>query len=126
MPGYVGNIEEFALHNNNFRQVVYTGVHTQLVVMSLNPNEDIGSEVHANVDQFFRLESGTLKIVMNGEEKTLTDGMAAIVPAGVIHNVINIGADVAKLYTLYSPPNHPDKTIHVTKAEADMAEVAEH
>lgn len=126
MVGYVGNIEEITLHNNNFRQVVYTGVHTQLVVMSLNPNEEIGSEVHANVDQFFRLESGTLKIVMDGEEKTLTDGMAAIVPAGVTHNVINIGANVAKLYTLYSPPNHPDMTIHATKAEAEAAEATGH
>lgn len=126
MAGYVGNIEEFAKQNNHFRQVVYTGVHTQLVVMSLQPGEDIGMEVHDTVDQFFRIESGTLKIVMNGEEHTLTDGMGAIVPAGVEHNVINVGQGVAKLYTLYSPPNHPDHTIHATKAEAMAAEAAEH
>lgn len=126
MAGYVGNIEEFAMQNNHFRQVVYTGVHTQLVVMSLQPGEEIGMEVHDTVDQFFRIESGTLKIVMNGEEHTLTDGMAAIVPAGVEHNVINVGQGVAKLYTLYSPPNHPDHTIHATKADAMAAEAAEH
>lgn len=126
MAGYVGNIEEFAMQNNHFRQVVYTGVHTQLVVMSLQPGEEIGMEVHDTVDQFFRIESGTLKIVMNGEEHTITDGMAAIVPAGVEHNVINVGQGVAKLYTLYSPPNHPDHTIHATKADAMAAEAAEH
>lgn len=126
MAGYVGNIEEFAMQNNHFRQVVYTGVHTQLVVMSLQPGEDIGMEVHDTVDQFFRIESGTLKVVMNGEEHTITDGMAAIVPAGVEHNVINVGQGVAKLYTLYSPPNHPDHTIHATKADAMAAEAAEH
>jgi mannose-6-phosphate isomerase-like protein (cupin superfamily) len=126
MAGYVGNIEEFAQHNTNFRQVVYTGVHTQLVAMSLQPGEEIGMEVHATVDQFFRVESGTLKIIMNGEEHTLTDGMAAIVPASVEHNVVNVGQNVAKLYTLYSPPNHPNHTIHVTKAEAEAAEAAEH
>ncbi|PIW07534.1 cupin domain-containing protein, partial [Candidatus Collierbacteria bacterium CG17_big_fil_post_rev_8_21_14_2_50_45_7] len=82
MIGYVGNIEEATEQNSNFRQVVFTGAHTQLVAMSLLPGEDIGSEVHASVDQFFRLESGALKIVMNGEEATLTDGMVAIVPAG--------------------------------------------
>lgn len=122
MAGYVGNIEEVAKRNNNFRVVVYTGVHTQLVVMSLNPGEEIGEETHVNVDQFFRLEIGTLRIVMNGEESTLTEGMAAIVPAGVKHNVINVGENVAKLYTLYSPPNHPDRTVHATKAEAEAAE----
>ena len=126
MIGYVGNIEESTEQNSNFRQVIYTGPHTQLVVMSLLPGEEIGSEVHTSVDQFFRLESGTLKIVMNGEETTLTEGMAAIVPSGVTHNVINIGEDTAKLYTLYSPPNHPDGTVHKTKAEAEAAEEAEH
>jgi len=126
MIGYVGNIEEATEQNSNFRQVVFTGAHTQLVAMSLLPGEDIGSEVHASVDQFFRLESGALKIVMNGEEATLTDGMVAIVPAGVTHNVINIGSEVAKLYTLYSPPNHPANTIHTTKAEAMAAELEEH
>lgn len=122
MTGYVGNIEELTRQNKHFRQVVHTGVHSQLVVMSLESGEEIGTESHAEVDQFFRLETGMLKIVMNGEEHTLTEGMAAIVPAGVTHNVINIGPNVAKLYTLYSPPNHPAQTIHHTKAEATAAE----
>lgn len=126
MIGYTGNIEEVTAQNNNFRQVLYTGKHAQLVVMSLLVGEDIGSEVHPNVDQFFGLESGTLKIVMNGEETTLTDGMVAIVPAGTTHNVINIGSDTAKLYTIYSPSNHPVNTIHATKADAMAAEAAEH
>jgi len=126
MAGYVGNIEEVTEQNSNFRKVVYTGVHTQLVVMALNPGEEIGEEVHGNVDQFFRVEVGTFKFIMNGEESIVTDGMAVIVPAGVTHNVINVGANVAKLYTLYSPPNHPRDTIHKTKAEADAAEEAEH
>ena len=98
----------------------------QLVLMSLLAGEEIGSETHPRVDQFFRLESGTLKIIMNGEENTLTDGMVAIVPAGTTHNVINIGTDTAKLYTIYSPSNHPVNTIHVTKADAMTAETAGH
>lgn len=123
MAGYVGKIEEVTLNNNNFRTVVYTGVHAQLVVMSLLPNEEIGEEKHDTVDQFFRVEKGTLKIVMNGEENVLTNGMAAIVPAGTVHNVINIGAEIAKLYTIYSPPNHPPKTVHRTKEEAEQVEL---
>ncbi|MEI8232528.1 MAG: cupin domain-containing protein [bacterium] len=126
MIGYVGDIEKVTEGNNTFRTVVYTGKHAQLVVMSLLTGEEIGSEVHETVDQFFRLEIGTLKIVMNGEENTLTVGMSAIVPAGVTHNVINVGQDVAKLYTIYSPPNHPEGTIHATKADAMAAEEAEH
>lgn len=122
MTGYVGKIEDITLANNNFRQVVYTGAHSQLVVMSLLPGEEIGQEKHAAVDQFFRLEKGTLKIIMDGEESTLLDGMAAVVPAGSTHNVINVGKDIAKLYTLYSPPNHPPMTIHATRAEAVAAE----
>lgn len=122
MIGYVGNIEEKVKSNTYFREVVYTGQNTQLVVMSLLAGEEIGSEVHEHVDQFFRLEVGRLKIVMDGEENTLEPGMVAIVPAGVTHNVINIGEVVAKLYTLYSPPNHKPGTIHKTKAEAEAAE----
>lgn len=126
MIGYVGNIEEFAEANNNFRQVVYTGKHSQLVVMSLLPNEEIGLETHDHVDQFFRVEVGQLKVVIDGEEHTLTEGMAAIVPAGCSHNVINTGNGIAKLYTIYSPANHPDHTIHATKSEAEIAESEEH
>lgn len=126
MIGYVGNIEDITEKNNNFRQVIFTSQHTQLVVMSLLPGEEIGTEAHDHVDQFFRLESGSLKIVMNGEENTIQEGMAAIVPAGTTHNVINIGTNVAKLYTLYSPANHPEGTVHKTKAEAELAEAEEH
>ena len=122
MTGYIGNIEELAIKNNHFRQVVYTGVHTQLVVMSLLPGEDIGVETHGQVDQFFRIEAGTIEITMNGQVSTLTAGMAAIVPAGTKHNLVNIGTSVAKMYTLYSPPNHPANTVHPTKADAMGAE----
>ncbi len=122
MTGYTGNIEEITQGNTNFRQVVYTGTYAQLVVMSLIKDEEIGTETHKTVDQFFRIESGTAKIIMNGEETTLTDGMVAVVPAGVEHNLINVGPGSLKLYTLYSPPNHPVGTIHKTKAEAMAAE----
>ena len=126
MVGYVGDIEGMTEQNNHFRQVIYTGTYAQLVVMSLLKDEEIGLETHASVDQFFRIESGTAKIIMNGEEHTLSAGMAAIVPAGVAHNVINVGTGSVKLYTLYSPPNHPMGTIHHTTAEAVSAEAAEH
>lgn len=122
MTGYVGKIEEITLANNNFRTVVYTGIHTQLVVMSLLKDEEIGEEKHDSVDQFFRVEKGRLKIIIDGVESTLTDGMAAVVPAGSVHNLINVGAETAKLYTLYSPPNHPPMTVHKTKAEAQESE----
>lgn len=122
MTGYVGNVELQTANNNNFRTVIYTGKHSQLVLMSLLVGEEIGLETHGDVDQFFRLEVGRLKIIMNGEENILEAGMAAIVPCGVSHNVINIGDNVAKLYTLYTPPNHPEGTVHKTKAEAMAAE----
>lgn len=122
MTGYTGNIEEITKVNTNFRQVLYTGTYTQLVAMSLVKDEEIGMETHKTVDQFFRIEIGTAKIIMNGEETTLTEGMVAVVPAGVEHNVINVGQGSLKLYTLYSPPNHKAGTIHKTKSEAMAAE----
>jgi mannose-6-phosphate isomerase-like protein (cupin superfamily) len=124
MTGYVGPIEKLTEKNNYFRQVLYTGKHAQLVLMCLQPGEEIGNEVHANVDQFFRIEVGAAKFVFNGkEEHTAKAGDAVIVPAGTYHNVINaLKTKQLKLYTLYSPPNHPDGTIHKTKAEADAAE----
>ncbi|MDP2860690.1 MAG: cupin domain-containing protein [bacterium] len=123
MTGYVSNIEEKTLNNSYFRQVLFTGAHAQLVVMSLLPGEDIGMEVHPNVDQFFRFESGEGKVIINGEESLVKDGFAVIVPAGAEHNIINVSVDRAlKLYTLYSPPNHPDGTVHKTKSEAMAAE----
>jgi len=120
MTGYVQNIESLTLANTNFRQVVFTGKYCQLVLMSLAPNEDIGMEVRPNVDQFFRIESGEGKVVMNGEEAAFGPGFAIIVPAGTEHNVIATTA--VKLYTLYSPPNHPADRVQATKAEAMAAE----
>ena len=123
MIGFVGDIEEKTLANTFFRQVLFTGKYAQLVVMSLKPGEEIGMEVHETVDQFFRFEEGIGKVVMNGEEALVKNGMAVIVPAGTQHNVINTSADKElKLYTIYSPPNHPDGTIHKTKAEAIASE----
>ncbi len=127
MAGYVGNIEELTENNQNFRQVVFTAPHSQLVVMSLKPGEDIGEEVHPDVDQFFRIEEGEGKVVIDGQESALYEGFAVVVPAGARHNVINTSADkMLKLYTIYSPPNHPDGTIHQTKAEAEVYEAAHH
>ncbi len=126
MTGFVGNIEEQTLANNNFRQVIFTGAHSQLVLMSLLPGEEIGMEVHSNVDQFFRVEEGEGEIVMEGEKQTIRDGSAIVVPAGTNHNVINTSqTEKLKLYTIYSPANHPDGKIHQTKAEA-MADEEDH
>jgi mannose-6-phosphate isomerase-like protein (cupin superfamily) len=124
MTGYVGPIEKATLKNGYFRQVLFTGKHAQLVVMCLQPGEEIGNEVHETVDQFFRIEEGRAKFVFNGkEEHVVRAGDAVVVPAGTYHNVINAFATKPlKLYTVYSPPNHPDGTIHKTKAEADAAE----
>lgn len=122
MIGYIGNIETVTEQNTNFRTVVYTGKHAQLVVMSLQAGEEIGMEKHDNVDQFFRIEVGTLKFVLSGEESIATAGMAVIIPAGTNHNVINVGTEIAKLYTIYSPANHPEGTVHKTKADAMASE----
>ena len=128
MTGYFGPIEEQTLKNTFFRQVLYTGKYCQLVVMCLQPGEEIGNEVHANVDQFFRIEKGEAKFVLNGtEEHVVGKNEAAVVPAGTFHNVINTSKKKPlKLYTVYSPPNHPDGTVHKTKAEAEAAEAHEH
>lgn len=116
MTGYVTNIEEKSLQNENFREVLFTGPHSQLVVMSLQPNEDIGLEVHNQVDQFIRIEKGEGKAILNGEEYKITDGSAIVIPAGTEHNIINTSTtEKLKLYTIYSPPNHKDQTIHKTK-----------
>ena len=128
MAGYVGPIEKRTLGNDYFRQVLFTGKHAQLVVMCLQPGEEIGNEVHPNVDQFFRIEQGEATFVFNENEKHLAkNGDAVIVPAGTHHNVINSSSKKKlKLYTIYSPPNHPDKTVHKTKAEAEKAEAEKH
>lgn len=126
MKGYVGPIENLALKNTFFRRVLYTGQHAQLVVMCLQPGEEIGGEVHAGVDQFFRIESGVAEFVLDDrDEHVVQAGDAIVVPAGTRHNVINPSMSARlRLYTIYSPPNHPDGTVHKTKAEAEAAEVA--
>jgi mannose-6-phosphate isomerase-like protein (cupin superfamily) len=128
MTGFVGDIEKLTEKNEYFREVLFTGKHAQLVVMSLKPGEEIGNEVHNTVDQFFRIEQGEAKFVFNESEEHLVHaGDAVVVPAGTFHNVINSSNTKAlKLYTLYSPPNHPDGTIHKTKEEAEAAEAAHH
>ena len=120
MTGYVSNIEEKTLQNDYFREVLNTSQHSQLVVMSLNPNEEIGMEVHEIVDQFIRVEQGIGKAILNGEEYLISDGFAIVVPAGTQHNVINTSSEKKlKLYTVYSPAHHKDKTIHKTKQDAE-------
>lgn len=121
------DIEEATKINNNFRKVLYTGKFMQLVVMTLQPGEDIGMEVHEHVDQFFRVEEGDGKAVIDGVEYFLKEDDVIIVPAGSMHNVINTSKDKSlKLYTIYAPANHPDGTVHVTRAEAMKAEEEEH
>ncbi len=124
MTGYVGGIEKITEKNKNFRKVLFTGKHLQLVVMSLQPKEEIGNEVHPDVDQFFRIEEGRAKFILNGgEEHVVSAGGAAVVPAGTYHNVINTSpSKPLKLYTVYTPPQHPDGTVHKTKAQAEAAE----
>jgi len=124
MTEFTVPIEKLTLSNDYFRQVLFTGKHAQLVLMSLHPGEEIGSEVHPNVDQFFRIEQGTANFIFNGKEThPAKDGDAVIVPAGTFHNVVNSSKTAKlKLYTIYSPPNHPDKTVHQTKADAEKAE----
>ena len=118
MGGFVINIEKKTQENAYFRKVLFTGPHSQLVVMDIKPGEDIGEEVHT-VDQFLRIESGQGKAVLDGKEYPLHDGDAVVVPAGVRHNFINTSStESLKLYTVYSPANHKDKTVHQTKAEA--------
>lgn len=125
MSGYIANIEDKTEGNDYFREVLFTAPHSQLVVMSIAPGEDIGEEVHDKVDQFLRIESGEGKTVLDGEETSISDGDCVVVPAGTKHNIINTGSSALKLYTVYSPANHPDGTIHKTKAEA-MADEDDH
>lgn len=121
--GYFANIQDETVNNTYFRKVLYTGTYTQLVVMNLKPHEEIGLEVHEKVDQFFRVEAGSGKAVIDGVETNFKEEDVIIVPAGSMHNIINTSDNVdLKLYTLYSPPNHPEGTIHKTLAEAQAAE----
>jgi mannose-6-phosphate isomerase-like protein (cupin superfamily) len=118
MKGYITNIEQDSLDNEDFRKVLYTTENCQLVLMSLLPGEDIGEEIH-DVDQFLRVEKGSGKAILNGVEHDIEDGSSIVVPAGVKHNIINSDSEPMKLYTLYTPPHHADGTIHKTKAAAE-------
>lgn len=115
------NIEKATLENNDFRRVVYTAENSQLVLMSLKPDEEIGEEIH-QLDQFLRIEAGQGECLLDGVKKEISDGTAIVVPAGVRHNIINTGSVPMKLYTIYSPPNHRDGVIHHTKEEAAVDE----
>ncbi len=120
MKGFNSNIEKETLENSNFRKVLYTGKHSQLVLMSLRPNEEIGLETHTDNDQFFRFEKGQGKVIIDGNEYEVKDGSAIVVPARAEHNVINVSATEAlKLYTIYSPAHHKDGVTRATKAEAE-------
>lgn len=114
---YIINLEAKTLENNNFREVLFTTKNAQLVVMNLNPGEEIGEEIHT-LDQFIRFEAGTGKVVLDGVETEVSDGWATVITAGTKHNVINSGINPMKLYTIYTPPEHKDGTIHVTKVDA--------
>lgn len=122
MSGFVGDIESWTADNLDFRQVLYTAEHMQLVLMALQPGEEIGEEVHETTDQFFRIEQGTGAVWIDGRETRIQAGMGIIVPAGARHNLVNTGPEPLKLYTIYAPPQHVDGTVHRTKAEADAAE----
>jgi len=119
--GFVADIENLTDANSNFRRVLYTGKNLQLVLMTLKPGEEIGEEVHADSDQFFRLEEGNGEVRINGEPTKIKNGDAVLVPAGARHNVINTGGEPLRLYTLYAPPQHRDGTVHTTKVEAERA-----
>lgn len=119
MKGYVSNIEEQSLNNKNFREVLYTAAHSQLVVMSLNPGEEIGEEVHEAEDQFLRVELGSGRAVLEGQAHDIKAGWAVLVPAGVKHNIINTSESEMKLYTIYSPAHHRDGVVHKTKDDAE-------
>ena len=122
MKGYVNNIETATVENNYFREVLFTDMRLQLVVMSLLPKESIGEEVH-QLDQFIRIEKGNGMAVLDGEEHSIEEGSVIVVPCGTLHNIINISlTESMKLYTLYAPPNHKPGTIHKTKADAEADE----
>jgi mannose-6-phosphate isomerase-like protein (cupin superfamily) len=132
MIGWAGNIEQATVDNETFRTVLFTGQHTQLTVMNLPPGEEIGQEAHPHLDQFVRVEQGRARVELGraegqvDETHDLEEDWAVVVPAGTWHNVVNMGTAPLKLYSLYSPPEHPDGTVHRTKAEADQAEHAGH
>lgn len=122
MQGFVDNIEILTRENTDFRRVLYTGKHLQLVLMALKPGEEIGEEVHDDHDQFFRVETGAGEIWVDGKRTAIQDDDAMIVPAGARHNVVNTGDAPLTLYTLYGPPDHKDGIVRATKAEAEATE----
>lgn len=128
MTGWVGNVEEATIENENFRAVLFTGANMQLTVMRLGPGEEIGVEMHDHLDQFLRIEQGSGRVTFGpsadevDEEHEIADDWAIVVPGGTWHNVINTGAGELKLYSLYAPPEHPPEAVHRTKEEADAAE----
>ena len=122
MKGFNANIEKETLANKNFRKVIYTGPHSQLVLMSLSPNEEIGMEIHKDNDQFFRFEKGKGRCFIDGHSYDVSDGSAIVVPAGAEHNVLNVSdTEDLKLYTIYSPAHHEDGIVRSTKAEAEKS-----
>lgn len=130
--GWVADIEEATVGNTTFRTVLFTGKHIQLTVMSLAAGENIGWEMHDHLDQFLRIESGSGVLKLGPSEDRVTeehevgDDWAMIIPAGTWHDVVNVGESELKLYSIYGPPDHPDGTVHLTKADAEAAEAAEH
>ena len=127
MAGYSINIEQKTLENENFREVLFTGPHSQLVIMTLQPGEEIGTETHDDIDQFIRVEEGDGEAILAGKKHRLEDGTAVVIPAGTEHNVINTSkSSKLRLYSVYSPAEHPDGTVHKTKAEADEYEREHH
>ncbi len=126
MNGYHDDIEQQTKANTDFRRVLYTSKHLQLVLMSLKPGEEIGAEVHPENDQFFRVDSGSGVVTIDGTDSKISDGFAVVVPAGARHNIKNDGTEPLNLYTLYGPPDHKDKTVHRTKADAEANHDADH
>lgn len=122
MKGFVDDIDRLTVENKDFRRVLYTGKHLQLVLMSLRSGEEIGEEIHDDHDQFFRIEKGEGEVWIDGQRTKIKADDAIIVPAGARHNVINTGEKRLKLYTVYGPPDHKDGIVHTTKAEAEAAE----
>jgi mannose-6-phosphate isomerase-like protein (cupin superfamily) len=126
MKGYHVELEHETLENENFRKVLFTAEHMQLVLMTLQAGEEIGMETHDTHDQFIRVEEGEGKAIIGDDEFALKDGSAVVIPAGNVHNILNTGEGTLKLYTLYAPPEHPDGTVHKDKAEADAYEAEHH
>jgi mannose-6-phosphate isomerase-like protein (cupin superfamily) len=122
MKSFIGNIEDLTDRNDDFRRVIHTGSHMQLVLMTLSPGEDLREEMHGDTDQFFRIEEGRGEIVIEGHTTPIESNMVVIVPAGARHNLRNTGYGALRFYTLYAPPQHAAGTVHRTKADADRAE----